>query len=232
MVFKDSYGFMQASLHSVGNSIPTEDMIYTRKFINTSIKSLNDGFGQSDTSSVVIDVDVQSSIGLKSRPRNKRKSVALSKHKLKRCKYMMEEDVARKDHESYDEMISQEESFAEDPSFYHRIDNSTSNSFDAKQPTNKYSYELDVSDYRRHSPKRPVLSEEEMLKADLRFDLLTRKGVYPYSYFDNLNKFDEINLPSKEEFYDKLTNTYITEEDYNHGKCLAGIPMQKPLAIP
>ena len=37
-----------------------------------------------------------------------------------------------------------------------------------------------------------------------KFILLLRKGVYPYEYMDNWEKFNETLLPSKESFYSKL----------------------------
>ena len=36
-------------------------------------------------------------------------------------------------------------------------------------------------------------------------ELITRKGVYPYDYMDDFNKFKEKGLPSIEIFYSKLT---------------------------
>ena len=45
-------------------------------------------------------------------------------------------------------------------------------------------------------------------------DLLLRKGVYPYDYMDNPNKFHETQLPPKEDFYSKLTESHISDEDY------------------
>ena len=47
-------------------------------------------------------------------------------------------------------------------------------------------------------------------------DLLTRKGVFPYDYVSSLKKLDEKQLPPKEEFYSKLNDEYITDEDYQH----------------
>ena len=47
-------------------------------------------------------------------------------------------------------------------------------------------------------------------------DLLTRKGVYPYDYVSSLDKLSETQLPSKEEFYSKLNDEEITDDDYNH----------------
>ena len=37
-----------------------------------------------------------------------------------------------------------------------------------------------------------------------KFILLLRKGVYPYEYMDNWEKFNETSLPSKEDFYSNL----------------------------
>ena len=46
--------------------------------------------------------------------------------------------------------------------------------------------------------------------------LLTRKGVYPYDYVSNLKKFSETQLPPREEFYSKLNDEHIAEEDFYH----------------
>ena len=37
-------------------------------------------------------------------------------------------------------------------------------------------------------------------------DLITRKGVYPYDYIDTFDRFKERQLPSKENFYNKLND--------------------------
>ena len=46
--------------------------------------------------------------------------------------------------------------------------------------------------------------------------LLTRKGVYSYDYVTSINKLKETKLPSKEDFYSKLYDEEISEEDYQH----------------
>ena len=46
--------------------------------------------------------------------------------------------------------------------------------------------------------------------------LLTRKGVYPSDYVTSINKLKEIKLPSKEDFYSKLYDEEISDEDYQH----------------
>ena len=57
------------------------------------------------------------------------------------------------------------------------------------------------------------------LKSD-DFELLLRKGVFPYSYFTDESVLDETALPAKEKFYDILTNEDISDEDYNHAKLI------------
>ena len=46
------------------------------------------------------------------------------------------------------------------------------------------------------------------------FSLMRLKGVFPYSYLDSLEKLQEPQLPTKNDFYDKLRNTHISEGDY------------------
>ena len=48
------------------------------------------------------------------------------------------------------------------------------------------------------------------------YSLLARKGVYPYDYVTSFNKLKETKLPSKEDFYSKLYDQEISDEDYQH----------------
>ena len=50
-----------------------------------------------------------------------------------------------------------------------------------------------------------------------KFILLLRKGVYPYEYMDNWERFDETSLPNKESFYSNLNMENIENIDYRHG---------------
>ena len=50
-----------------------------------------------------------------------------------------------------------------------------------------------------------------------KFILLLRKGVYPYEYMDNWERFNETSLPSKESFYSSLNMEDIDDIDYRHG---------------
>ena len=53
-----------------------------------------------------------------------------------------------------------------------------------------------------------------------KFITLLRKGVYPYEYMDEWNKFDEKELPCKESFYSNLTMEGISDTDYKHANNL------------
>ena len=44
-----------------------------------------------------------------------------------------------------------------------------------------------------------------------------RKGVYPYEYMDNWERFNEMSLPSKESLYSNLNMENIEDIDYRHG---------------
>ena len=50
-----------------------------------------------------------------------------------------------------------------------------------------------------------------------KFILLLRKGIYPYEYKDNWERFRETSLPSKESFYSNLNMDNIDDIDYRHG---------------
>ena len=49
-----------------------------------------------------------------------------------------------------------------------------------------------------------------------KFITFLRKGVYPYEYINEWNKFDEKELPVKESFYSNVTMEDISDTDYKH----------------
>ena len=51
-----------------------------------------------------------------------------------------------------------------------------------------------------------------------KFILLLRKGVYPYEYMDNWERFDETSLPDKESLFSSLNMENINDIDYRYGK--------------
>ena len=46
-----------------------------------------------------------------------------------------------------------------------------------------------------------------------KFVLLLRKGVYPYEYVDNWERFDETSLPDKESFSNSLNMENLNDID-------------------
>ena len=50
-----------------------------------------------------------------------------------------------------------------------------------------------------------------------KFIFLLRKGVYPYEYVDNWERFDETSLPNKKYFYSNLNMESIDDIDYRRG---------------
>lgn len=53
-----------------------------------------------------------------------------------------------------------------------------------------------------------------------RFNLLLRKGVYPYSWVDCESKFESEDLPPRQAFRNDLTKSSISDEDYDHAKAV------------
>jgi hypothetical protein len=50
------------------------------------------------------------------------------------------------------------------------------------------------------------------------YELLIRKGIFPYDYMDSWDKFLETQLPPREAFFNKLTNKSISENDYKYAQ--------------
>ena len=52
--------------------------------------------------------------------------------------------------------------------------------------------------------------------SDKQRELLIKKGIYPYEYIDNWNRFNENKLPDKDKFYSKLNMSDVSDKDYDH----------------
>ena len=50
--------------------------------------------------------------------------------------------------------------------------------------------------------------------SELQYDLLTRKGIYPYECMSSWDHFEETQLPPIEAFYSKLSMSSISSDDY------------------
>ena len=51
---------------------------------------------------------------------------------------------------------------------------------------------------------------------ELQYNLLTRKGIYPYEYMSSWDKFEETQLPPIEAFYSNLNMCNVSENDCQH----------------
>ena len=50
------------------------------------------------------------------------------------------------------------------------------------------------------------------------YELLVRKGIYPYKYMSSSDRFEETVFPPPEAFYSKLNMAGIISEDYKHAR--------------
>ena len=67
-----------------------------------------------------------------------------------------------------------------------------------------------------------------LLKDDLKYtlkkftgkklSLMSQKGIYPYDFMDSFERFDQMELPTKDQFYSILNDQHITNDEYNHAK--------------
>ena len=53
----------------------------------------------------------------------------------------------------------------------------------------------------------------EAFKNEL-FKMMKQKGIYPYDYMDNLDKFNNKQLPSKDGFFSILTDEFIIDKQH------------------
>ena len=64
----------------------------------------------------------------------------------------------------------------------------------------------------------PITQQLKSKYPQLKDEVLKRKGVFPYSYFNSLDRLNEKCLPPKEAFHDDLNNEECSEEDYRHAQ--------------
>ena len=61
---------------------------------------------------------------------------------------------------------------------------------------------------------RKLIGFEEYM--DNQYNLLTRKGIYPYEYMSFWDKFEETQLPPIEVFYSNVNMSNVSDYDYHH----------------
>ena len=55
-------------------------------------------------------------------------------------------------------------------------------------------------------------------KSENKFNLMRKKGIYPYDYMDSFEKIKDKKLPEKSDFYSLLYEEVITDEQYSHAQ--------------
>ena len=66
-------------------------------------------------------------------------------------------------------------------------------------------------------PKEALKYTSQVFKGK-RLNLMSQKGVYPYDFMDSFEKFDQTELPTKDQFYSILNDQHITDAEYHHAK--------------
>ena len=65
---------------------------------------------------------------------------------------------------------------------------------------------------------RDFIYTKDYFTDPVQFNLMKRKGVYPYDYMDSFSKFNDTKLLHREEFYSQLTDEGISEDFYSHAQ--------------
>ena len=65
-------------------------------------------------------------------------------------------------------------------------------------------------------PKDDLMYTSKVFKGK-RLNLMSQKSVYPYDFMDSFEKFNQTELPNKNQFYSILNDQHITDdEEYDH----------------
>ena len=64
-------------------------------------------------------------------------------------------------------------------------------------------------------PKDDLIYTSKVFKGE-RLNLMSHKGVYPYDFMDSFEKFNQMELPNKDQFYSILNDQHITDDEYDH----------------
>ena len=62
-------------------------------------------------------------------------------------------------------------------------------------------------------PKDSLIYTSKVFKGK-RLNLMSQKGVYPYDFMDSFEKFNQTELPTKDQFYSILNDQHITDDEY------------------
>ena len=64
-------------------------------------------------------------------------------------------------------------------------------------------------------PKDDLVYTSKAFKGK-RLNLMSQKGVYPYDFMDSFETFNQMELPTKDQFYSILNDQHITDDEYHH----------------
>ena len=82
----------------------------------------------------------------------------------------------------------------------------------------KIAAEADKSQTEYFKHTRAYFKNEWGHLPDSAFNMLLRKGCYPYRYVDSLERLEEKHIPTKEAFYNDLSEEGISDTDYDFVK--------------
>ncbi len=68
------------------------------------------------------------------------------------------------------------------------------------------------------SDKFLLLRSEFKQHSSEQIELLLRKGVFPYDHLDRKERLDELQLPSRDQFFNRLRNAECTVDEYTHAE--------------
>ena len=66
-------------------------------------------------------------------------------------------------------------------------------------------------------PKDDLIYKSKVFKGK-GLNLMPQNSVYPYNFIDSFEKFNQTELPIKDQFYSILNDQRITENEYDHAK--------------
>ena len=66
-------------------------------------------------------------------------------------------------------------------------------------------------------PKDDLIYTSKVFKGK-RLNLMSQKGAYPYDFMDSFEKVNQMELPTKDQFYSILNDQHITADEYDHAK--------------
>ena len=76
----------------------------------------------------------------------------------------------------------------------------------------------DAYETKNFKQSKQYFLKEYPFMTDEDFKLVITKGIYPYEYMNNFEKFNETKLPDIKCFYSSLNDETVTEDQYKHAQ--------------